>query len=69
MSTLRPLRGGCQCGRNRYIIAVPQEGISEAQVLFNPEPVHRKLIVHSTERDCARRAEHGQLIPDQEIID
>jgi len=41
MSTLRPLRGGCQCGRNRYIIAVPQEGISEAQVLFNTEPVHQ----------------------------
>jgi hypothetical protein len=42
MSTLRPLRGGCQCGRNRYIIAVPQNGINEAQVLFNTEPAHRK---------------------------
>ncbi|RSL47027.1 hypothetical protein CEP53_010082 [Fusarium sp. AF-6] len=41
MSTLRPLRGGCQCGRNRYIIAVPQDGISQAQVLFNTEPVHQ----------------------------
>ncbi|KAF5010558.1 hypothetical protein FDECE_3300 [Fusarium decemcellulare] len=41
MSTLRPLRGGCQCGRNRYIIAVPQDGINEAQVLFNTEPVHQ----------------------------
>lgn len=41
MSELRPLRGGCQCGRNRYIIAVPQDGVGEAQVLFNTEPVHR----------------------------
>ncbi|KAG5747493.1 hypothetical protein H9Q69_010615 [Fusarium xylarioides] len=41
MSTLRPLRGGCQCGRNRYIIAVPQNGISEAQVLFNTESAHQ----------------------------
>lgn len=42
MSALRPLRGGCQCGRNRYIIAVPQDGVSEAQVLFNTEPHHRE---------------------------
>ncbi|KJZ74066.1 hypothetical protein HIM_06515 [Hirsutella minnesotensis 3608] len=41
MSELRPLRGGCQCGRNRYIIAVPQDGVHEAQVLFNTEPVHQ----------------------------
>ncbi|KAF9766209.1 hypothetical protein IL306_001415 [Fusarium sp. DS 682] len=41
MSTLRPLRGGCQCGRNRYIIAVPQDGINEAQVLFNTESAHQ----------------------------
>ncbi|PNY24088.1 Uncharacterized protein TCAP_05973, partial [Tolypocladium capitatum] len=43
MSALRPLRGGCQCGRNRYIIAVPQDGVGEAQVLFNTEPVHLDL--------------------------
>ncbi|KAF4457569.1 Mss4-like protein [Fusarium austroafricanum] len=42
MSTLRPLRGGCQCGRNRYIIAVPQNGINEAQVLFNTESAHHE---------------------------
>ncbi|GKU01436.1 unnamed protein product [Fusarium langsethiae] len=41
MSTLRPLRGGCQCGRNRYIIAVPQDGINEAQVLFNTDSAHQ----------------------------
>lgn len=41
MTELRPLRGGCQCGRNRYIIAVPEDGLDEAQVLFNTEPEHR----------------------------
>ncbi|RGP63714.1 hypothetical protein FLONG3_9803 [Fusarium longipes] len=41
MSTLRPLRGGCQCGRNRYIIAIPQNSISEAQVLFNTDSAHQ----------------------------
>ncbi|KAH6888573.1 hypothetical protein B0T10DRAFT_56379 [Thelonectria olida] len=41
MSSLRPLRGGCQCGRNRYIIAIPQESRTEAQVLFNTDPIHQ----------------------------
>ncbi len=41
LAALRPLRGGCQCGRNRYIIAIPQDGLEEAQVLFNTEPEHR----------------------------
>ncbi|RFU80007.1 hypothetical protein TARUN_2229 [Trichoderma arundinaceum] len=41
MSGSRPLRGGCQCGRNRYIIAIPEDGINEAQVLFNTEPQHQ----------------------------
>lgn len=42
MSGSRPLRGGCQCGRNRYIIAIPEDRVKEAQVLFNTEPQHRK---------------------------
>ncbi|KAH6610679.1 hypothetical protein Trco_000699 [Trichoderma cornu-damae] len=41
MSGSRPLRGGCQCGRNRYIIAIPEDGIKDAQVLFNTEPQHQ----------------------------
>ncbi|KAI9166744.1 Mss4 [Paramyrothecium foliicola] len=41
MATLRPLRGGCQCGRNRYIIAVPQDQVREAQVIFNTESLHQ----------------------------
>lgn len=42
MSELRPLRGGCQCGRNRYIIMVPDDGVDGAQVIFNSEAIHRK---------------------------
>lgn len=41
MTSLRPLRGGCQCGRNRYIIAIPHDSHSQVQVLFNTEPVHQ----------------------------
>lgn len=44
MTSLRPLRGGCQCGRNRYIIAIPQENRTEAQVLFNTDPAHRECL-------------------------
>lgn len=44
MSGSRPLRGGCQCGRNRYIIVIPENGIKDAQVLFNTEPQHRKYL-------------------------
>ncbi|KOS17983.1 hypothetical protein ESCO_003115 [Escovopsis weberi] len=41
MSGERPLRGGCHCGRNRYIVSVPQGGVRDAQVLFNTEPHHQ----------------------------
>ncbi|KAK0389302.1 hypothetical protein NLU13_2877 [Sarocladium strictum] len=41
MSALRPLRGACQCGRNRYIIAIPEESVTKAQVHFNTEPEHQ----------------------------
>ena len=44
MSALRPLRGACQCGRNRYIIAIPEESASDAEVHFNTEPEHRMLL-------------------------
>merc|ERR1712000_360915 len=41
MTELRPLRGGCQCGRNCYIIAIPQDGFNRCQVHFNTEPEHQ----------------------------
>ncbi|TEA19294.1 hypothetical protein C8034_v000756 [Colletotrichum sidae] len=40
-SSQRPLRGGCQCGRNRYIIDVPRESTERAQVLFHTDARHR----------------------------
>ncbi|KAK2600309.1 hypothetical protein QQS21_004950 [Conoideocrella luteorostrata] len=42
MSALRPLRGGCLCGRNRYIIALPEDGIQRAQVLFSTDRSHQE---------------------------
>ncbi|GAB1320742.1 hypothetical protein MFIFM68171_10952 [Madurella fahalii] len=40
MSADRLLRGGCHCGRNRYIIQFPKDETTAhlAQVLFNPQP-------------------------------
>lgn len=40
MSSLRSLRGGCHCGRNSYIIQVPQDANDTAQVLFNSDSLH-----------------------------
>jgi hypothetical protein len=53
MSFDRPLRGGCHCGRNLYIIQFPKNythnpasptatNQQTAQVLFNSRPSHRK---------------------------
>ncbi|CAK7223515.1 hypothetical protein SBRCBS47491_005231 [Sporothrix bragantina] len=41
MSTRRTLRGGCQCGRNMYIIQPPADASEVAQLLFDPAPSHR----------------------------
>ncbi|KAI8217021.1 hypothetical protein K4K53_009522 [Colletotrichum sp. SAR 10_77] len=42
MSLQRPLRGGCQCGRNRYVIEpVPQQTSERVQVLFHTDARHR----------------------------
>ncbi|KAK3375433.1 hypothetical protein B0H63DRAFT_496597 [Podospora didyma] len=41
MSFERPLRGSCNCGRNRYIIQFPKDAAHAAQVLFNSNPSHR----------------------------
>ncbi|KXX74347.1 hypothetical protein MMYC01_209815 [Madurella mycetomatis] len=40
MSVDRLLRGGCHCGRNRYIIQFPRDETTthRAQVLFHPQP-------------------------------
>lgn len=39
--TPQSLRGGCQCGRNRYIITIPQGRTQDALVLFNTDSHHR----------------------------
>ncbi|KAK7225700.1 hypothetical protein V2G26_013703 [Clonostachys chloroleuca] len=38
---LRPIRGSCSCGRNRFIVTLPTDGIHQAQVLFNTDRVHQ----------------------------
>ncbi|KAF6830517.1 hypothetical protein CPLU01_07316 [Colletotrichum plurivorum] len=40
-SLQRPLRGGCQCGRNSYVIDIPQGTNERAQVLFHTDAQHR----------------------------
>ncbi|KAL2754650.1 hypothetical protein ACRALDRAFT_1063442 [Sodiomyces alcalophilus JCM 7366] len=42
MSLRGPLRGGCQCGRNRYIIDIPEQAKNAAQVLFNTDLLHQR---------------------------
>ncbi|KAL1871290.1 hypothetical protein VTK73DRAFT_2158 [Phialemonium thermophilum] len=44
MSFSRPLRGGCHCGRNRYIVQAPQDATEVARVLFNTDPSHRAFL-------------------------
>jgi len=42
MSRERPLRGGCSCGRNTYIIEVPPNSTEIAQVFFDKGSSHRR---------------------------
>ncbi|KAJ2905949.1 Mss4 [Zalerion maritima] len=37
MSVGRPLRGACQCGRNRYIVQIPGDATETAQVMFETD--------------------------------
>ncbi|KAL8370474.1 hypothetical protein RB595_000716 [Gaeumannomyces hyphopodioides] len=41
MAFLRPLRGGCHCGRNHYTIDLPENCADVARVLFDTDPRHR----------------------------
>ncbi|CAK7269336.1 hypothetical protein SEPCBS57363_003550 [Sporothrix epigloea] len=41
MPSRRTLRGGCQCGRNRYIIQPSPDATEVARLLFDPTPSHR----------------------------
>jgi hypothetical protein len=42
MSAGRPLRGGCQCGRNQYVVVVPSDATEAAQVLFDAHSSRRE---------------------------
>jgi hypothetical protein len=45
MSAARSLRGGCHCGRNRYIIKCSDPSIAQLQrpqLLFNDRQSHRE---------------------------
>ncbi|ROT38804.1 hypothetical protein SODALDRAFT_333428 [Sodiomyces alkalinus F11] len=42
MSLRSRLRGGCQCGRNRYIIEIPEHAKDAVQVLFNADLLHQR---------------------------
>ncbi|KAH7360920.1 hypothetical protein BKA65DRAFT_195178 [Rhexocercosporidium sp. MPI-PUGE-AT-0058] len=38
-----PLHGGCSCGRNRYIIRIPQDATERPRVLFDSGYEHRRF--------------------------
>ncbi|KAE8446680.1 hypothetical protein EG329_011724 [Mollisiaceae sp. DMI_Dod_QoI] len=42
MASEHPLRGGCTCGRNRYIIRIPQDTAEAPQVFFDNSRGHRR---------------------------
>ncbi|KAI1501292.1 hypothetical protein F5X99DRAFT_208306 [Biscogniauxia marginata] len=41
MSSYRPLRGSCHCGRNQYIVQMPNGASEAAQILFGSDASHR----------------------------
>ncbi|EPE08641.1 hypothetical protein F503_04228 [Ophiostoma piceae UAMH 11346] len=41
MPPTRTLHGGCQCGRNVYIVQPPPDATETALLLFDPAPSHR----------------------------
>ncbi|KAK3296203.1 uncharacterized protein B0H64DRAFT_165329 [Chaetomium fimeti] len=46
MSFNRPIRGGCHCGRNLYMIQLPsdQPATQTAQIMFHSHPSHRSTL-------------------------
>ncbi|KAL2181926.1 uncharacterized protein P884DRAFT_215560 [Thermothelomyces heterothallicus CBS 202.75] len=46
MSFGRPLRGGCHCGRNIYVVQFPKDldAANLVQVLFDSHPSHRSIL-------------------------
>ncbi|KAL2201552.1 hypothetical protein P885DRAFT_73892 [Corynascus similis CBS 632.67] len=46
MNSGRPLRGGCHCGRNLYVVQLPEDRntAKTIQVLFDSNPSHRSTL-------------------------
>lgn len=42
MSRERPLRGSCNCGRNRYVVVVPEDATERAEVYFDESSESRE---------------------------
>ena len=52
MDEEQPLRGGCSCGRNHYLIALPSEATLESlQVVYDDRAEHSKPATHIEHRE------------------
>ena len=74
MSRERPLSGGCSCGRNRYVIRIPQDATERPQVFFDnshAQRTHHFLLPFITNADKnplqadprQPRSPHGSVSP------
>ncbi|KKA18819.1 Uncharacterized protein T310_7228, partial [Rasamsonia emersonii CBS 393.64] len=44
MTSREPLRGGCSCGRNQYMIVIPDDdSVGRAEVIFDSSRDHRRF--------------------------
>ena len=48
MASEAALRGACSCGRNQYLIAIPSDSRTAAQVLFDDRAELRKYSHHKS---------------------
>lgn len=55
MTAERPLRGGCLCARNQYIIQRPKDATEIAQVLFDTDSLHRTFPVANSYSETGKR--------------
>lgn len=53
--TQRPLQGGCSCGRNKYIIQIPQNASEVPQIFFDHSHHHRMFFCRASSNSCSSR--------------
>ena len=41
MSRERTLQGACSCGRNEYVVVIPEDSTNDAEVFFDNSSEHR----------------------------